>query len=89
MKIQILKSQASIINVARKIEINIGSINRARCFNQAVHKKGDRTPSLQFYPDTNSFYCFGCGIGGDVIDLIKIFYQVSTGEALRILEGMK
>ena len=88
MKIQILKSQASILNVARKLGINTDSINRAKCFNQAVHKNRDRTPSLKFYPETNSFYCFGCGIGGDVIELIKHFYQISTGEALKLLEGL-
>jgi hypothetical protein len=29
----------------------------------------DSTPSLFFYPDTNSFHCFGCGAWGDSHDL--------------------
>ena len=27
----------------------------------------DRLPSLVVYPAPQSFYCFGCGMGGDVL----------------------
>lgn len=30
----------------------------------------ERTPSFTVYKDTQSFYCFGCGAGGDVINFI-------------------
>lgn len=29
----------------------------------------EKTPSLQIYPETNTFKCYGCGKNGDVIDL--------------------
>ncbi len=30
----------------------------------------EKTPSFVVYGDTQSFYCFGCGVGGDVISFI-------------------
>ncbi|MBR5446681.1 MAG: DNA primase [Clostridia bacterium] len=30
----------------------------------------ERTPSFTVYPQTQSFYCFGCGAGGNAIDFI-------------------
>ena len=31
----------------------------------------ERTPSCMVYTDTENFYCFGCGAGGDVITFIE------------------
>ncbi|MBP3378796.1 MAG: DNA primase, partial [Clostridia bacterium] len=30
----------------------------------------EKTPSFTVYPGTQSFYCFGCGAGGDVIKFV-------------------
>ena len=30
----------------------------------------EKTPSFTVFPATKSFYCFGCGAGGDVISFV-------------------
>ena len=30
----------------------------------------EKTPSFTVYPSDNSFYCFGCGVGGDAITFV-------------------
>jgi len=32
----------------------------------------ERTASMYVYPDTDSFYCFGCTRGGDVIEFARL-----------------
>ncbi len=45
----------------------------------------EKTPSFVVYPDTQSFYCFGCGAGGDVITFIKARENLDYIEAVRFL----
>ncbi len=45
----------------------------------------EKTPSFTVYPETQSFYCFGCGAGGDVINFIKRIENVDFIDALKIL----
>jgi putative DNA primase/helicase len=44
--------------------------------------EGDNTPSFTIYPDTNSFYCFGCQEGGSPIDLVMKAKKYDPLEAL-------
>ncbi len=53
---------------------------------------GEKTPSFTVYPETASFYCFGCGAGGDVITFIKKIENLDYLDAVRFLAdraGMK
>jgi len=45
----------------------------------------DRLPSLVVYPDTQSFYCFGCQKGGDVLRFLMEREHLSFPEALEVL----
>ena len=38
----------------------------------------EKTPSFTVYNDTQSFYCFGCGAGGDAIGFIKKIENLET-----------
>ncbi len=46
---------------------------------------GEKTPSFTVYPDTQSYYCFGCGSGGDVITFIKNIENLDYIDAVRFL----
>lgn len=45
----------------------------------------EKTPSCTIYPDTESFYCFGCGAGGDVISFTMKIENLSYFEAIKLL----
>ncbi len=45
----------------------------------------EKTPSFFVYHDTESFYCFGCGAGGDVISFIMRIENLGYMDALRFL----
>ena len=45
----------------------------------------ERTPSFTVYPNTNSFYCYGCQSGGDVVSFIKTAENLDYMEAVKFL----
>ena len=45
----------------------------------------ERSPSFMVYPETQSYYCFGCGAGGDVIKFTMEMNSLSYIEAVRFL----
>ena len=52
----------------------------------------EKTPSFTVYPDSNSFYCFGCGAGGDAITFIRRIENLDYVEAVKSVAqaaGMK
>lgn len=59
--------------------------NRAGFLHCPFHS-GDRDASLKIYPATDSWYCFGCGEGGDVIDFVARMERCSFAEAVRQIE---
>ncbi len=45
----------------------------------------ERTPSCTIFTDTQNFYCFGCGAGGDVITFIMKIENLTFPEAVKLL----
>lgn len=45
----------------------------------------EKTPSFVIYKESQSFYCFGCGIGGDAVTFIKNIERLDYTEAVRFL----
>ena len=47
----------------------------------------ERTASRKIYPKSNSFYCYGCGAGGDVINFVRLLYGLDFRQACVRLEA--
>lgn len=45
----------------------------------------EKTPSFTVYPATQSFYCFGCGAGGDAITFVKKIENLDYLDAVKTL----
>lgn len=77
-----LRDNNDIIDVARSyVELKrAGNTYVCRC---PFHS--ENTPSCHFYPATNSFYCFGCGVGGDVVTFIRQIENLDYIESVKFL----
>lgn len=45
----------------------------------------EKTPSFTVYPETESYYCFGCGAGGEVINFIRNIENLDFTDAVKLL----
>lgn len=72
------------IEMARTTPIeNFLQTNRAGFTCCPLHK--EKTPSFKVYLKTNSWYCFGCHEGGNVVDLTMKMNNVAFRQAIKML----
>jgi DNA primase catalytic core len=76
-----LKSRLDIVSIAQSHGIPINEHGQAQCFNG----HDDKTPSLTFYEESQSYHCFGCKAHGDVISLVQHVAGCSFHEAMSVL----
>lgn len=46
----------------------------------------EKTPSFTVNEEKQIFHCFGCGIGGDLIEFLTRYLNINTFEVLKLLE---
>jgi len=73
-KTQAIREAISIPAIAKRFGLEFNKQNKISC---PFHADG--TPSLVCYPDTNSFFCFGCRASGDVIEFYRRLREVKHG----------
>ena len=47
--------------------------------------RSEKTPSFTVYPENGSFYCFGCGVGGDVFTFTGLIENLDYMESIKLL----
>lgn len=72
---------AELIGKYIKLE-KIGDEYKGIC---PFHK--EKTPSFSVITKRNAYYCFGCGAGGDPIDFVSAYENVSFREAVERIAG--
>jgi len=76
-----IKETLNIADITAFYGIEVKRNNQALC---PFHNES--TPSFTIYPKTNSFKCFGCGVGGSVIDFTMLMHGIDALEAAKKLD---
>ena len=82
-----LRREHPIVDVVASYGIALRPTGRALVGRCPFHPDGGR-PNLHVYPETESFYCFRCAVGGDVIEFVRRRENVGFAEACQRLAGL-
>ena len=77
-----IKSEISIVDIISEY-VNLNK--RGKNYVGLCPFHSEHTPSFTVYPDSGSFYCFGCGIGGDVIKFISLIKNIDFIDSVKYL----
>lgn len=80
--LQELKMRNDITEVASSY---VNLVRRGRNMVGLCPFHGEKTPSFNIYTESDSFYCFGCGAGGDVITFIMKIENLDYIDAVKLL----
>lgn len=75
--------QANPIDSVMSSYVNL--IRRGRNYVCLCPFHSEKSPSCTVYPETDSFYCFGCGAGGDTVNFIRLIENLEYMEAVKLL----
>ena len=80
-----LKARHPLVNVVEASGVKLRGRGRVRQGLCPFHDEAEG--SFTAYGDSQRWYCFGCGLGGDVLDFIQQVEGLSLPEAIARLEG--
>ena len=79
-----IKDRISIVDFIRSRGVELKrSGSRFNCLCPFPDHDDRETKSFVVFPDTQSWYCFGCNRGGDVLNFLQEYEGLSFPEALR------
>lgn len=80
MDVQTIKSNYSMTDILNRLNITVNRNGFCKC---VFHSED--TASMKIYP--KSFYCFGCGKGGDIINFVKDYQGIPFKDACEWISG--
>lgn len=83
---KLLIAQANTVSfdsVFRYYGMDLNEYNRKICCPFKFHD--DNSPSFNYYPDTNSFNCFGCKSGGGPVNFVALYEDISKSSSAKKL----
>ena len=80
-----LKARHPLGDVVEAAGVSLRGRGRVRQGVCPFHREAEG--SFTVYGDSERFYCFGCGAGGDVLDFIQRIENLSLPDAIRRLDG--
>ena len=80
-----LKARHPLAEVVESAGVKLKGRGRVRQGICPFHDEAEA--SFTVYADSERWYCFGCGLGGDVLDFIRRAENLSLPEAIRRLDG--
>ncbi|MGI6274391.1 MAG: DNA primase [Acutalibacteraceae bacterium] len=79
---QELKSRSDIVDI---VSSYVNLKRRGKNMVGLCPFHNEKSPSFNVYTENGSFYCFGCGAGGDVITFIRKIENLDYIEAVKLL----
>lgn len=82
-----IRAEVPITQVLMHYGYRVRENEREQQFQCDLHGSGrDNKPSARVYPDSNSWYCFGCDKTRDAIETVRAKEGVKFWEAVKLLE---
>lgn len=78
---KIIHDNISMFDIVKKYGFEPNRAGFIRCPFHA-----EKTASLKIYKGSRGWHCFGCGANGDVIEFVKLFFNVDFPAAIGIID---
>jgi len=84
--IEYIKNSADLLLIVTTLT-RVNGRKENRCYKFLSPFRSEKTPSFAVYPDSNTWFDFGTGEGGDVINFLMRYYDIDFKEALNELQS--
>jgi DNA primase len=81
-KFKLIKESIPILEVFRRYCRDTPRLKGNKYYIKSPFNHGDKNPSCTIYPNSNTFYCFSTGMGGDSIKLLSSLFGIKPLEAV-------